>query len=305
MQKLNALIWQRVPDLPQEMHSPTAAYANHYIYVADRLERNTHIYRLDLTLQEWTALPLPENMDIQGICLVGAGDTLYLIGAPGSFSVGNEIWSLTASDEWQQTLPPLPETRLCAVAVDGYIMVAGGGDDWLPHSTVEVINARNPSLGWVEVTPLPVGISLAQGVVHEEQVLIGFGDGSSDILYQAPINAFKSLADDPSECDQPEYALLWTALPRAPVSLPGLGIIDHCLTCVCGLRKSLSDQLQSSCSVYCFNPKCKQWVLVSHLNNARRSPAVLTLSSDRTGLVFIFGGLSHNFDRAPCEFTVF
>ena len=285
-----------------EMEFPIAAQVGHFIYMGDRGESRLYIYQLDITVMTWSQIPLPNDRRRKSFCLVSTPGLLHLIGGrcreAGRNVICNEVWTLSPSKQWEATLPLICTGNgvgnAVAVSFDWYIAVAGGECMGQRLTTVKVINTKAHSPQWVEVTPLPVGISNAHGVVFNGHVLFGFGEGSGDILYQAPVDALKFLADNPSRRDHPQFASLWTALPRLPVTSPGVTVVRHCLLSVGG-RSS-----DSRSFIYCYDTVNAQWVLMSEARRARLRLSVVTISRDTRELIFVFGGST---SATPCEFS--
>ena len=302
VQTLKQLVWSTGPDPPMEIDFPIAAQVDQFIYVGDRREPRTHISRLDIRTMTWSMIPLPNGKRRKGFCLVSTPGLLHLIGGRcrdgGLNVICNEVWSLSASKQWEESLPLICTDKgvgnAVAVSLDSCILVAGGESMGQRLTTVSVINTRAETPHWVKVPPLPVGIGNPQAVVHNGHVLVGFGNGSSDILYQAPVDSLKSLADDPSKCDNPQFASLWTALPRLPVTNPGVTVVRQCLLSVGGWSSD------SRSFVYCYDTVSGQWVLTSEARRARSLLSVVTVTRDTRELIFVFGGST---SASPCEFA--
>ena len=257
VQTLKQLLWSQGPRPPMEMEFPIATRVGHFIYVGDRCEYRSHIYQLDVAAMTWSQVPMPKGRRRKGYCLASTPGLLHLISGrckeDGRNVICNEVWTLSSSKDWDVSLPPICTestdgmVNAVAVSFDGYIVVAGGEGRGKNFSTVKVINTRAQPPRWIEVPPLPVGISNAQAVVFNGHVLFGFGLGSTDTLYQASVDVLKSLADDPSRHDHPQSGLLWTALPPTPVTRPGVAVVHNCLLSIGG-RSS-----DSRSFVYCYD----------------------------------------------------
>ena len=302
VQTLKQLVWSQGPKPPMEMEFPIAAHVDHFIYVGDRGESRSHIYQLDIAAMTWAQIPMPNNRRRKGYCLVSTPGLLHLISGrcreAGRNIICNEVWTLSPSEHWEARLPPICNdsgvANAVAVSFGRYIVVAGGESMGKQLSTVKVINTRAKSPQWIEASPLPDGMSNAQAAVFNGHVLFGFGFGSADVLYQAPVEALKSLADDPSSHDHARCPLLWTALPPLPVTHPGVTVVRHCLLSIGG-RSS-----DSRSFVYCYDTVSGQWVLTSEARRARSLLSAVTITRDTRELIFVFGGST---STTPCEFA--
>ena len=304
VQTLKQLLWSPGPRPPMEMEFPIATHVGHFIYVGDRGESRSHIYQLDIAAMTWSQIPMPKGRRRKGYCFASTAGLLHLISGRckegGRNVICNEVWTLSSSKDWDVSLPPICSegndgmVNAVAVSFDGYIVVAGGEGMGKNFSTVKVVNTRAQSPQWIEVPPLPVGISNAQAVVFNGHVLFGFGVGSTDTLYQASVDELKSLADDPSRHDRPQYGLLWTALPPTPVTRPGVAVVHNCLLSIGG-RSS-----DSRSFVYCYATVNGQWMLTSEARKTRFLLSVVTITRDTRELIFVFGGST---SATPCEFA--
>lgn len=288
-----------------EMEFPIATHVDHFIYVGDRRESRSHIYQLDIAVMTWSQIPMPKGRRRKGYCLASTPGLLHLISGRckegGRNVICNEVWTLSSSKDWEMSLPPICTedsggmVNAVAVSFDGYIVVAGRECMGKQFSTVKVINTRAQCPQWIEVPPLPVGISNAQAVVFNGHVLFGFGIGSTDTLYQASVDVMKSLADDPSRHDHYHRSgSLWTGLPPTPVTRPGVAVVHHCLLSVGG-RSS-----DSRSFVYCYDTVNGQWMLMSEAHRTRFLLSVVTITRDTRELIFVFGGST---SATPCEFA--
>ena len=135
---------------------------------------------------------------------------------------------VSESQRWQESLPPMPTTRICVTVVPHpssslktpAIAVCGGFTNVALVNTVEVYSHSTSQ--WHTAEPLPTPLSrLTSATVGDIVYLLGGLDtdvSSSKCCYSVSLDSLFNTATSPG-ASQSQYGSLWTAVSDTPLTL--------------------------------------------------------------------------------------
>ena len=278
------------------MPAPTAVYLNEKIFIGDRRWWDYHQFLcvFDVVSRKWSKLPFHDSREMGRFTLAVMHNRLYTLGGhlrkdAKEEEYSNKVFSLDDDFKWSDTHPPLNVGRVHATSTsfDSFILVAGGSDrnGWL--SSVEVMNSSQSSSTWWEICDLPVKSGFMQCTVTHDELFIGCGVGTKNLVYTAELSTVKGslnvVNDSQSNNSSPES--FWQPLPKTPLKQSGLVSVNNCLLTVGGL----DDGNQSHPSVYTYDCYKGRWTKVCDVGKQRYRSAVVVCTSKRSNALFILG----------------
>lgn len=155
---LATLHWEECCKIPQGTNHPQCVSLNDKVYVGVGLAEGSESNKLYISsteLKSWSTLNTPTYK----YALTTYHSQLVLVGGKeiSTDQVTNKLWTLSASLDWQPSLPPMPTARYSPTAVTiatpECLVVAGGAvgnEEYV--DTVEVFSQEQ----WTTVQPLPI-----------------------------------------------------------------------------------------------------------------------------------------------------
>ena len=292
--KLSHLYWREEPAVPNEINMPTAIYLNGKIFVGERLwGYRQFLCMFDVVSRTWFKLPFHDSCEMKGFTLATSNSKVYTLGGTWRKDekvekYSNKVFSLDDDLKWCNTLPPLNIGRTWATSTsfDSFILVAGGKDRNGRLSSVEVLNSSQSSSTWWEICDLPVKSRLMQCTVTHDELFIGCGVGTEDIVYTAKLSAVKeslNIDEDSESSVSPES--FWQSLPKTPLWESGLVSVNNCLLTVGGL-----DVPKPHSSVHLYDCYKKTWSKVSDIRKSRWHPVGIVSTFENKQELFVLGG---------------
>ena len=262
--------------LPVGTHDAKAVYFEDKLYVGGgtvtttvSLRDEASLYIYTPTTDLWEAVSTPVSLFApityhSQLILVGG---VEYVGESQPGPLTNKLWTLSAQDQWQETLPPMKTKRYGASAVSygDHLLVAGGG------SEIEIYNSRY----WVE-TKYPLSREcwdMKSTVLDGHWYLMG-GYEQEEEVYYASLDSLVQA----SEALQP--LPIWKRLPNVPCELCSCAVLDDKLIAVGGLP------LTSKIHIYSLHTK--SWMYVGDIPVTLCNTCTIQLP---TGELMIIGGL--------------
>ena len=307
--KLTHLYWREQPDVLERMWFPTAVYLNNKIFVGERRwwlwgwSYDRFLCVFNVVSQEWSKVPFHDSCAIRCFTLATTANQVHTLGGDWKKDGEGEgyskvVLSLDDNMKWSNTLPSLNIGRECATSTsfEDMIVVAGGVGRNDVLSSVEVLDSSQPSSTWWEICDLPVESWLMQCTVTDNELFIGCGDGTDNIVYTAKLSAVKEslIPSDPKSSVSPES--FWHSLSETPLERSGLVAVNNCLVTVGG---SNDGKRHSSVDLYdCYE---KTWTKVSDIRKSREFPAVVVCTFENKQELFVLCGRGADTSVESCE----
>ena len=232
---------------------------------------------MKLEQDQWTKLP---EYTAKWFTMTSLASRLVLVGGIDSRNkkCTNQL-AVFESREWTHPYPPMNIARdsSTAVSFNNHIIVAGGYDDEVRTSSVEVLDVA--SRIWYIAQSLPNPRS------HLKSTLIGntlylMGGFDHKTVYHVDLTELVAKAH--SNLDTPT---LWQTLQEAPLELSTPLSIGRSLLAVGGQ----DDRANPSSSIHLYQPDTRWWVKVGDLPTAQH---LCTCSVLPSGEVIVAGGLT-------------
>ena len=232
------------------------------------------------TTDTWTEI----NTPVCYFALVTYHSQLVLVGGweyvgeERNGPVTNKLWTLTGSDQWRKTLPPMTTKRHRASAVEfaDNIVVAGGRDDnWRGIDIVEVYNAHH----WAKAQCLDKTYCWMKSTVLNEQWYLMGGEGQGKKVYYASLDSLVA------SCKKP-LPSVWKRLPDVPHDRSSTAVFGNRLVAVGG------GVFPFSSSIHTYSPHTQSWVHVGDMPVRLSDTCTAVLP---TGELMVIGGVSSAF----------
>ncbi|XP_064407586.1 kelch-like protein 24 [Halichondria panicea] len=235
---------------------------------------------MKLEQDQWTKLP---KYTARWFAMTSLANRLVLVGGidPSNNKPTNQL-AVFESGEWTHPYPPMNIARHSSTAVsfNNYIIVAGGRDDKVRISSVEVLDVA--SRRWYIAQSLPNPQSeLKSTLIGNTLYLMGGWDhtrGAIKTVHHVDLNEL--IAKALSNLDTPT---LWQILQEVPLKFSAPLSIGRSLLAVGGR----DDRDNSSSSIHLYQPDTRRWVKVGDLPTARDCCTCSVLPS---GEVIVAGG---------------
>ena len=239
---------------------------------------------MKLEQDQWTKLP---EYTAELFAMTSLANQLVLVGGrdPRNHTRSNQQLAVFKSGEWTHPYPPMNIARSYSTAVsfNNHIIVAGGDDDKVRISTVEVLDVA--SRRWYIAQSLPNPRSeLKSTLIGNTLYLMGGFDHTRATKTVHHVDLNELIAKALSNLDTPT---LWQTLQEVPLVLSAPLSIGRLLLAVGGA----DDRVNPSSSIHLYQPDTRRWVKVGDLPTARHSCTCSVLPS---GEVIVAGGLDHN-----------
>ena len=306
--KLTHLYWRKQPYVLKRMWWPTAVYLNDKIFVGDRKwwrgSYNQFLYVFNVVSRTWSKVPFHDSCAMHGFTLATTANQVHTLG--GDWRKGRKVkqyskvvFSLDDNMKWSNTLPPLNIGRVWATSTsfEDMIVVAGGvGRNGNRLSSVEVLDSSQPSSTWWEICDLPVESLFMQCTVTDNELFIGCGYDTANIVYTAKLSAVKEslIPRNPESSISPES--FWQSLPETPLKWSGLVAVKNCLVTVSG-----RDDVKYHSSVSLYDCYKNTWTKVSDIGKSRDSPAVMVCTFESKQELFVLCGWGGGTSVESCE----
>ena len=239
---------------------------------------------MKLEHDQWTKLP---EYTAMYFAMTSLANRLVLVGGnnPRNKKRTNQL-AVFESGEWTHPYPPMNIARAYSTAVsfNNHIIVAGGYNDKVRISSVEVLEVA--SRRWYIAQSLlnPRSV-LKSTLIGNTLYLMGGVDptGPTKIVHHVDLNEL--IAKALSNLDTPT---LWQTLQEVPLKFSAPLSIGRSLLAVSGQ----DDRHNTSSSIHLYQPDTRRWVKVGDLPTARY---YFTCSVLPSGEVIVAGGQTNSF----------
>ena len=238
---------------------------------------------MKLEQDQWTKLP---EYTAKWFAMTSLANRLVLVGGhdPRNNKRTNQL-AVFESGKWTHPYPPMNIARCStAVSFNNHIIVAGGCDDKVRTSSVEVLDVA--SRRWYIAQSLPNPRSeLKSTLIGNTLYLMGGFDhtGTTKTVYHVDLNEL--IAKAHSNLDTPT---LWQTLQEVPLVRSAPLSIGRSLLAVGGT----DDRHNPSSSIHLYQPDTRRWVKVGDLPTARYFCTCSVLPSEE---VIVAGGQTKRF----------
>ena len=241
---------------------------------------------MKLEQDQWTKLP---EYTARCFAMTSLANQLVLVGGWDlrNNKPTNQL-AVFESGEWTHPYPPMNIARgsSTAVSFNNRIIVAGGRDDKVRISSVEVLDVA--SRRWYIAQSLPNPQSGLKSTLIENTLYLMVGvdhTGTTETVYHVDLNEL--IAKAHSNLDTPT---LWQTLQEAPLMWSAPLSIGRSLLAVAGA----DDRGNPSSSIHLYQPDTRRWVKVGDLPTARYYCTCSVLPS---GEVIVAGGKTKLFSN--------
>ena len=239
---------------------------------------------MKLEQDQWTKLL---EYTAMWFAMTSLANRLVLVGGhnPRSKKCTNQL-AVFESGEWTHPYPPMNIARYSSTAVsfNNHIIVAGGEDDKVRISSVEVLDVA--SRRWYIAQSLPNPRSdLKSTLIGNTLYLMGECDQTRATKTVYYVDLDELIAKALSNLDTPT---LWQTLQEVPLMLSAPLSIGRSLLAVGGA----DDRFNSSSSIHLYQPDTRRWVKVGDLPTTRFWCTCSVLPS---GEVIVAGGQTKPF----------
>ncbi len=234
---------------------------------------------MKLEQDQWTKLP---EYTVKWFAMTSLANRLVLVGGkdPRNNKRTNQL-AVFESEEWTHPYPPMNIARSSSTAVsfNNHILVAGGCDDKVRTSSVEVLDVASRSWYIAQSLPNPQS-SQKSSLIGNTLYLMGGWDhtGTTKTVHHVDLNEL--IAKALSNLDTPT---LWQILQEVPLVYSAPLSIGRSLLAVGGQ----DDRHNTSSSIHLYQPNTRRWVKVGDLPTARYYCTCSVLPS---GEVIVAGG---------------
>ncbi|XP_064407259.1 uncharacterized protein LOC135352069 isoform X3 [Halichondria panicea] len=281
------LKWRRGKDMPIKMGiTVQSVVIGDTVYVgggsADNDRDRCTVMKLEQ--DQWTKLL---EYTAMWFAMTSLANRLVLVGGhnPRSKKCTNQL-AVFESGEWTHPYPPMNIARYSSTAVsfNNHIIVAGGEDDKVRISSVEVLDVA--SRRWYIAQSLPNPRSdLKSTLIGNTLYLMGECDQTRATKTVYYVDLDELIAKALSNLDTPT---LWQTLQEVPLMLSAPLSIGRSLLAVGGA----DDRFNSSSSIHLYQPDTRRWVKVGDLPTTRFWCTCSVLPS---GEVIVAGGQTKPF----------
>ena len=289
------MTWKECAKLPIKLSEGKTSVINGKVYCGggvisddDDDDGEYTVYCYDPPQDKWMTLPqLP-------VRYFGLGQVNGKLVAVGGIKSSRQIYTYdNQSQEWKQTIPPMPTARdsSCVLSVQSTLVVAGGVTPSIDYTdTVEIFKPDTSQ--WYKTDPLPkcccdVSLVTVGNICYE----IG---GCRDLshLNQAFYASVDDLlcndvpANETIHCGHGDTQSAWKTLPNTPTYGPAAAVLAGNLLAIGGTGTSSYREADKK-EVYMYSPSTNSWVYISDLPAPRSNTATAVLSSTE---ILVIGG---------------
>ncbi len=234
---------------------------------------------MKLEQDQWTELP---EYTAKYSTMTSLANRLVLVGGqdPRNNKRTNQL-AVFESGEWTHPYPPMNIARdsLTAVSFNNHIIVAGGRDDEVRTSSVEVLDVASKRWYIAQSLPNPRSVLKSTLIGNTLYLMGGFDHiGATNTVHHVDLNEL--IAKALSNLDTPT---LWQTLQEVPFKWSAPLSIGRSLLAV-GRQV---DRFHLSSSILLYQPDTRRWVEVGDLPTAQLSCTCSVLPS---GEVIVAGG---------------
>ena len=250
-----------------------------YVGGGDAVNDRDRCTVMKLEQDQWTKLP---EYTAKYFAMTSLANRLVLVG--GRDQRNNKPTNQLAvfeSGEWPHPYPPMNIARYSSTAVsfNNHIIVAGGFDDKVRISSVEVLDVASRRWYIAQSLPNPRSI-LKSTLIGNTLCLMGGFDhtGATKTVHHVDLNEL--IAKALPNLDTPT---LWQTLQEVPLMQSAPLSIGRSLLAV----GRVDDRFNPSSSIHLYQPDTRRWVKVGDLPTTRYSCTCSVLPS---GEVIVAGG---------------
>ncbi len=261
--------------MPGSTSHPNVVRINNDIYAGGGHSK-THAYvlsRYSPAEDTWSILPMCPTQQY-GLTQL-EGKPVLVGGVKTGATPTNDVYTLEESQEWRNTLPPLPTARFypTVFCYQSFLIACGGitsytdSNNCTRTSAVEVFSSNTSQ--WYKAEPLPTALSsMSYTIINDTCYLIG-GATTGGITYQAFCASLPSLIQQataqadpqsPTASSSPPSAI-WRQLPNCPCYGSTAAGLWGCLLAIAGQLPGSTD---GSTLVHLYSPSTNSWVRVSN-----------------------------------------
>ena len=274
------LKWEHCADLPVGMCDAQAVVLGNKVYVGGgdthTFATRCNIYSCDFTGDiSWKTLKCPTR----GSALTTYQERLVLVGGwnPSTNTPTNQLRVRKDDETWTQPLPPMstPRSKASAVSIEQHLIVAGGTDDKLRLSAVDVVEVYNGQQ-WVTTDLLPKCCYSIKSVLYDGFFYLLGGTGQDKSVFQCSVQELIEQATP-----HPPKRSTWNTIRDAPYEFCSVATFGGALVAVGG------DDNGHKNSLHMYDPLTQSWVHAGELPLAVHSTCTVTLPS---GEMMVIGG---------------
>ncbi|XP_064407550.1 traf2 and NCK-interacting protein kinase-like isoform X2 [Halichondria panicea] len=277
------LKWRRGKDMPIKMGAMAQSVVigdTVYVGGGEAVNDRDRCTVMKLEQDQWTKLP---EYTAMYFAMTSLANRLVLVG--GLDLRNNKRTNQLAvfeAGEWTHPYPPMNIARdsSTAVSFNNHIIVAGGDDDKVRTSSVEVLDVA--SRRWYIAQSLPSPRSMLKSTLMGNTLYLmgGMDHTWSSIKTVHHVDLNELIAKALSNLDTPT---LWQTLPEVPLVYSAPLSIGRSLLAVGGR----DDRRNPRSSIHLYQPDTRRWVKVGDLPTARYNCTCSVLPS---GEVIVAGG---------------
>ena len=169
------LHWRKCGTAPHMMSRPSCVVDGNMAYFNSY--HSNDVYSYDSEKQKWSSLPQSPHR----LCsLAVVSGLLTAIGGRLDSNVTNQLFSLAGEGKWVERFPPMPTNRYGTAAVcsgKSLVVAGGGGGDYKPLHTVEVMDTETPQ--WSTASSLPFALRYATATMCQDRIyLLGYEESN-------------------------------------------------------------------------------------------------------------------------------
>ena len=269
--------WRSSSDAPNSFEVGSSTVDGDKAYF--RSKGSQVVLEYNFKLKQWCAMP---KHVIASFTIVCVDHVLTTVGGRFGGDYNNKLYSLIENlvgRKWVEHFPPMP-TQLgtpAAVYTNNTLVVAGGFDGTC-LAIVEVLDTQTNQ--WAIASSLPIPISQASAVVHENCIYISAGYGYNEEGPNPLLKCSLSTLLQSTQRATPKVTV-WENHNPLPIHWSSLAVVEGHLIAVGG--KDSKDNPTKD--IYRYDPTTNSWEVVSQMSVARSDCLTAVLPGNKLMVV--------------------